>query len=193
MRWALERCRPFRLPRRGPNARCRKLLSEGVDPIDARRADRERAAQAAPEVLVFSQAAADYIAGHKAVGRTRNTHGGGRTRSPRMPIRFSARSMCATSTHRWPCACCDRSGSRRRKRRAACEAESKRFSTRRKRSISEAVKIRPVGGDTWTRFCLSVTGLGGLSIIQHCRILKFQPSWPSLRLGRRRLLVSFTC
>jgi hypothetical protein len=50
---------------RAEAARCRKRLSEGVDPIDARRAERERAAQASPHVLVFSQAAADYIAGHK--------------------------------------------------------------------------------------------------------------------------------
>ena len=50
---------------RAEAARCRKLAAEGVDPIDARKADRERAALASPEVLVFSQAAADYIARHK--------------------------------------------------------------------------------------------------------------------------------
>ncbi|WP_018440980.1 tyrosine-type recombinase/integrase [Trinickia symbiotica] len=50
---------------RAEAARCRKLLSEGIDPIAARKADRERAALAAPDALVFSQAAADYIARHK--------------------------------------------------------------------------------------------------------------------------------
>ena len=50
---------------RAEAARCRKLLSEGVDPIEARRAERERAAQASPDVLVFSQAAADYITRYK--------------------------------------------------------------------------------------------------------------------------------
>lgn len=49
---------------RAEAARCRKLLSEGVDPIDARKAERERAAQASPDVLVFSLVA-DYIARHK--------------------------------------------------------------------------------------------------------------------------------
>ncbi len=50
---------------RAEAARCRKLVAEGVDPIDARKADRDRAALASPDVLVFSQAAADYIARHK--------------------------------------------------------------------------------------------------------------------------------
>ncbi|PTB17769.1 integrase [Trinickia symbiotica] len=50
---------------RAEAARCRKLLSGGIDPIEARKADRERAALAAPDALVFSQAAADYIARHK--------------------------------------------------------------------------------------------------------------------------------
>lgn len=35
-------------------AGCRKLLAEGVDPIEARKADRERAALASPDVLVFT-------------------------------------------------------------------------------------------------------------------------------------------
>lgn len=46
---------------------CRKLLAEGVDPIEARNADRERiAAAATPDGLTFKQAAADYIESHRA-------------------------------------------------------------------------------------------------------------------------------
>ncbi|WP_207000625.1 tyrosine-type recombinase/integrase [Trinickia mobilis] len=50
---------------RAEAGRLRKLLSEGIDPIEARNADRERAAAAAPDVLTFRQAATDFIAAHK--------------------------------------------------------------------------------------------------------------------------------
>lgn len=45
---------------------CRKLLAEGVDPIEARNAERERVTEASPEGLTFKQAAADFIEAHKA-------------------------------------------------------------------------------------------------------------------------------
>lgn len=46
---------------------CRKLCSEGIDPIEARNADRQRiASEAAPNGLTFKQAATDFIDGQKA-------------------------------------------------------------------------------------------------------------------------------
>ncbi len=45
-------------------ARCRKLLSAGVDPIEDRK-ERERAALATPAALMFRQAASDYIDAHR--------------------------------------------------------------------------------------------------------------------------------
>lgn len=47
---------------RAQAANCRKLRSEGVDPIQARDDERARAAVASPEAFTFRQAAADYIA-----------------------------------------------------------------------------------------------------------------------------------
>ncbi|MEX3972211.1 tyrosine-type recombinase/integrase [Paraburkholderia caribensis] len=50
---------------------CRKLLADGVDPIEARNADRERVSEASPEGLTFKQAAADFIEAHKAGWKNR--------------------------------------------------------------------------------------------------------------------------
>ena len=47
---------------RAEAARCRKLLAEGIDPIEARKA---RALALAPDGLTFRQAAQDYIDAHR--------------------------------------------------------------------------------------------------------------------------------
>lgn len=52
---------------RAEAANCRKLLAEGIDPIDARNAERDRAAAANPEILTFQRAAADFIALNRGV------------------------------------------------------------------------------------------------------------------------------
>ncbi|MBB6590990.1 integrase arm-type DNA-binding domain-containing protein [Ralstonia solanacearum] len=49
---------------RAEAARCRKLLGASIDPIEDRR-ERERAAQATPDGLLFRNAARDYIDAHR--------------------------------------------------------------------------------------------------------------------------------
>ncbi|WP_436018378.1 hypothetical protein [Trinickia sp. LjRoot230] len=60
---------------RAEAGRCRKLLSEGVDPIDALRADRDRAVLAASSGMRFNEAAAELnlSPATRAIGRARNT------------------------------------------------------------------------------------------------------------------------
>jgi integrase len=50
---------------RAKAAECRRLRQEGVDPIEARKAQREQAALDAAKMLTFAEAAARYIAGHR--------------------------------------------------------------------------------------------------------------------------------
>jgi integrase len=45
---------------------CRRLRQEGVDPIEARRANREQVALDAAKAITFKEAAASYIASHRA-------------------------------------------------------------------------------------------------------------------------------
>jgi integrase len=45
---------------------CRRLRQEGIDPIEARKASREQAALDAAKTLTFKEAAASYIASHRA-------------------------------------------------------------------------------------------------------------------------------
>jgi integrase len=47
-------------------AECRRLRQEGVDPIEARKAQREQAALEAATMLTFTEAAARYIAAHRS-------------------------------------------------------------------------------------------------------------------------------
>lgn len=51
---------------RAKAAECRRLRQEGVDPIEARKAQREQAALDAAKMLTFAQAAARYIAAHRS-------------------------------------------------------------------------------------------------------------------------------
>jgi integrase len=47
-------------------AECRRLLNDGVDPLEAKRATRTQAALDAAKALTFSKAAENYIAAHRA-------------------------------------------------------------------------------------------------------------------------------
>jgi integrase len=51
---------------RAKAADCRRLRYEGVDPIDARRAERQRMALDSARAITFGQCVQDYIAGHRA-------------------------------------------------------------------------------------------------------------------------------
>lgn len=51
---------------RGLASECRKMLAEGRDPIEARNADRERAALEEADGLTFKKAATDYIENNRA-------------------------------------------------------------------------------------------------------------------------------
>src|SRR5689334_20179913 len=45
---------------------CRRLRQEGVDPIEGRKARREQAALEAAKTITFKEAAANFIASHRA-------------------------------------------------------------------------------------------------------------------------------
>jgi hypothetical protein len=47
-------------------AECRRLRQEGIDPIEARKAQRQQAVLDAAKTLTFKEASASYIASHKA-------------------------------------------------------------------------------------------------------------------------------
>jgi integrase len=47
-------------------AKCRRLRQQGIDPIEARKAERARRALDAAKTITFKQAAAKYIASHRA-------------------------------------------------------------------------------------------------------------------------------
>ena len=51
---------------RAKASECRRLRQDGVDPIEARKAQRQQAALDAAKTLTFKEAAANYIASHKA-------------------------------------------------------------------------------------------------------------------------------
>ncbi len=51
-------------------AECRRLRHDGIDPIEARRAERAKAAVGAAKTMIFSECAAAYIAAHRTGWRS---------------------------------------------------------------------------------------------------------------------------
>jgi hypothetical protein len=57
---------------------CRRLCQDGVDPIEARKAQQARARLDAAKAITFSQAATQYIEANSPPGVTRSTRRSGR-------------------------------------------------------------------------------------------------------------------
>jgi hypothetical protein len=66
---------------------CRRLAYDGVDPIEARRNERTKAALEAAKSLAFKECAEQYLAAHRVAGAMPNTPRNGAPPSALMLIR----------------------------------------------------------------------------------------------------------
>ena len=72
----------------------RRKRHEGIDPIEARRAERARQRLDAAKAITFKQCAEAYINSHRAGWRMASTRGNGVRRFPPTPILSSGRFRC---------------------------------------------------------------------------------------------------
>ena len=80
---------------------CRRQLLEGVDPLEARRTERQKALLASASTMTFRECGKAYIAAHEATWRNPSiASNGGRHLTPTC-TRSSAPCRCSRSTSGW--------------------------------------------------------------------------------------------
>ena len=105
----------------------RRLLLDGIDPKEARRAEEEAAAIAEARSISFDSAVAQYIESHKAGWKSDKHAKQWQATLQPTPVRCSASSRCPLSIPASSCVSSSRSGPLRRRRLAGYVAASKAF------------------------------------------------------------------
>ena len=160
----------------------RKLLRQGIDPIDHRNADRAAKAAAA-RGITFREVAERYIAAHKAGWRN---------------AKHAAQWTSTLQTYAYPIfgdtpvAAVDighvmrasRSGRTRRKQPHASAAASKASSTMRRRAAGAPGRTRPVGEVIWKTCCRHAPRCDGSNTTRRCLGARWATSCSSCASSR---------
>src|SRR5262245_48995670 len=162
----------------------RKLASErrwqrhdGIDPIEARRAERLKVRLEAAKTITFKECAEGYIKAHRAGWRNGKHASNGKRRSPPMPSPLSASSQCRRLTPRLCSKCWSRSGRKSRKRPAVCADVWSRSSIGQRCAAIGWGKTRPVGKVISITCCRRAARCRRSSTTPHCPTPSCRASW----------------
>ena len=131
----------------------RRKRHDGIDPIEARRAERARQRLDAAKSISFKQCAEAYIASQRPDGATKSTRINGRRRFPPTPTRSLALYQCRRWTRASCSRCSNRSGRRSPKQPVGSASVLKTYWISPRCVAIATAKTRHAGAATSTSCC----------------------------------------
>ena len=163
----------------------RRKRHDGIDPIEARRAERARQRLDAAKAITFKQCAEATSTPTAPDGAMKSTSINGRRRFPPTPIRSSGRCRCRRWTPALCSRCWNRSGRRSLRRPAGSASAWKTFWTLPRCAAIATAKTRPGGAAISTSCCRPVQGSARSSTSPPCPMPSCRPFWRACARERR--------